>query len=398
MTTRINFTKATLMTTAIAQGSNKKSITLHDSVLRGLICTITANGNRTFFLYQKVQGKPIRTRLGRFPELSVEQARTEALKIKAGYATEGLHHRMAQPRKKAITLLALFTVFFERHSKPHKVSWRYDTANWRLYLQPWAKREATEITRANWSELHATIAQKHGITAANRTISMVRCMYNRGIDWGLVEKNPITGLKLFKERSRERFIQPAELPNFFAALKGLRNPIMQAYFELALLTGARKTNLLLMKKEDVNLDLQIWRIPYTKNGHSQIIPLVPRAVELLQPLMTQNPASPWVFSTHETKSGHIEHVNKTWHRLIEKAGLKDLRLHDLRRSLASYQVLSGANSFIIGQTLGHRSLQSTAVYARMNLDAVRSAMGNAVDLMKRTGLESKPDQFASDKP
>ena len=59
-----------------------------------------------------------------------------------------------------------------------------------------------------------------------------------------------------------------------------------------------------------------------------------------------------------------------WKRILERAEIKDLRLHDLRRTLGSWQAATGANSYMIGRTLGHKDSQSTAIYARLNIDPV----------------------------
>ena len=70
-----------------------------------------------------------------------------------------------------------------------------------------------------------------------------------------------------------------------------------------------------------------------------------------------------------------------WKRILERAGIKDLRLHDLRRTLGSWQAATGANSFMIGLSLGHKTTQSTAVYARLNLDPVRDSVEKATQAM-----------------
>jgi len=72
---------------------------------------------------------------------------------------------------------------------------------------------------------------------------------------------------------------------------------------------------------------------------------------------------------------------KAWGRILKDAGIDNLRIHDLRRTLGSYQAATGANGYIIGKSLGHRSQQSTAIYARLNLDPVRDSVNKATDVM-----------------
>jgi integrase len=72
---------------------------------------------------------------------------------------------------------------------------------------------------------------------------------------------------------------------------------------------------------------------------------------------------------------------KAWERILREAGAEDLRIHDLRRTLGSYQAATGANSYIIGKSLGQKSQQSTAIYARLNLDPARDSVNKATDVM-----------------
>ena len=81
------------------------------------------------------------------------------------------------------------------------------------------------------------------------------------------------------------------------------------------------------------------------------------------------------------KTGHIIEPKKSWATLLDRAGLKDVRLHDLRRTMGSYQTITGASTAIVGKTLGHKNHEATQVYARLNLDPVRASMEKAVDLM-----------------
>jgi len=84
------------------------------------------------------------------------------------------------------------------------------------------------------------------------------------------------------------------------------------------------------------------------------------------------------------KTGHYAEPKSAWKRILEKAGIKNLRIHDLRRSLGSWQAATGANLSVIGKTLGHKNTSTTAVYARLNLDPVRESMNKAAQAMLKT--------------
>jgi integrase len=92
----------------------------------------------------------------------------------------------------------------------------------------------------------------------------------------------------------------------------------------------------------------------------------------------------WVFPGRG-RTGHLVEPKSAWKRILKRAGLQDLRLHDLRRTLGSWQAATGASLPIIGKTLGHKSLSTTQIYARLNLDPVRLAVNTATDAMLLAG-------------
>lgn len=84
-----------------------------------------------------------------------------------------------------------------------------------------------------------------------------------------------------------------------------------------------------------------------------------------------------MFPSLTSASGHIEDPKKVWKTILEKANIKDLRIHDLRRTLGSWMAHTGASQFVIGKSLNHKSTKSTAIYARLSIDPVRDAVDTA---------------------
>jgi len=179
---------------------------------------------------------------------------------------------------------------------------------------------------------------------------------------------------------------PEELERFFKALEAESNTIARDYIYISLLTGARRSNALAMKWEDINVDRLEWKIPETKNGESLTLPLASEVVNILKLRKIENKEKgyndEYVFPSNG-KLGHLADPKKPWQRILKAANIKDLRLHDLRRTLGSFQASLGANSFIIGKSLGHKSQQATAIYSRLNLDPVRNSVEMATNEMMR---------------
>jgi integrase len=202
------------------------------------------------------------------------------------------------------------------------------------------------------------------------------------IDWGWEGTNPAAGIQKFKEQKRDRFILHDELPKFMEALEVEPNKDMRDFFLVCLYTGARCGNVLSMRWEDIDFSINEWRIPDTKNGEPVRIPLIEEALEVLSNRLQLKKSAPWVFPG-SGKSGHLEEPKAAWKRILDRAGLKNLRIHDLRRTLASYQAIAGTSLLIIGKSLGHKSPQSTAIYARLSNDPVRASMKSALDFYRK---------------
>ena len=118
-------------------------------------------------------------------------------------------------------------------------------------------------------------------------------------------------------------------------------------------------------------------MPDTKNNQPQQIPLTEQAIQVLKDIGIRDKG--WVFPSNDSKSGHLENPKKFWQKLLQNAGIDNLRMHDLRRTLGSYQAIMGSSMNIISKSLGHKSIQSTAIYARLSLAPVRDSMQKATN-------------------
>ena len=349
---------------------------------------ITNNGVITFFIRKRINGKDERILIGNYPDVNIENARNQA-KIIKGKIAQGINPNEEKTQlKQEITLLQLLNQYIERYSKKHKATWQYDDKEVRRLSSHLANRKISSITNQEIRKLHDDIGSSSGIYQANRFLAILRSMYNKAIEWGYKGENPTNKIKKFKEASRDRFIQLDELPRFFKSLEEEENTIARDYIYISLYTGARKSNVLAMKWEEINFTTKEWRIPKTKNGDSQTIPLSDLAIEILTKRQKANKKlklhsfqDAWTFPSPTSKSGHIEDPKKAWQRLLKRAEITNLRIHDIRRTLGSYQAITGASLQIIGKSLGHKSSDSTQIYSRMNLDPVRHSMEKAISLI-----------------
>lgn len=420
----VNFTKTSL---EALNAPLKGRTYITDEKVKGLSLYITCKGIRTFYVRKNLNGRDQKIVIGQFPEVSIDNARKQALNYMGmiAFGNDPIAERRKNAQQK-ITLGAFYKEYIERHCKVNKKSWRYDEREIEKFLSHWFNYRLSEIKQEDVRKLFDRITRDNGPYQANRILERLRGLYNKAIEWGWNGSNPAIGIKKNRERSRDRFILPAELPCFHKALADEANTTAKDCIQMLLLCGARKTNTLKMRFEQINWDWHTWRIPDTKNGEPQIVTLVARAMDILR--RRQDAInSPWVFPSDLDNNKHFVNLKRGWSRVLRRAtvyfwmsdrscssfvteliklntealdyallyndivkkakaknislpdGLIDLRIHDIRRTIGSYQAITGASLQIIGKSLGHKSSQSTQVYARLDLDPVKASLEKAVD-------------------
>lgn len=380
MTKRIAFSKRSLELEM--SNYDGKRLVLHDERQPGLIAELRSGSRLSFYLYRWANGRPHRIRIGAFPATTVEQARDQAKLLLADLVNGTDVAAVKRARREEATLKDLFTHWLDNHAKLHKKTWQEDERQFNKMLKSWHNRHLSTIKKADVAALHTRLGEDNGRYAANRLLALLRAMFNRAGDVGFDGPNPTKGIKKFKERSRDRFLQPSELPVFFASVQAEPNQTLKDFFLTCLYTGARRSNVEAMRWKDLELDSSTWRIPDTKSGEPVTLHLAAPAVELLRARKESLGGSEWVFpGGRKNQASHLSSPKTAWQRLLKRAGLEDLRLHDLRRTLGSWQAAGGASLTVIGKSLGHKSLASTAVYARLNLDPVRASVDAATSAM-----------------
>jgi integrase len=401
---KLNFTKRALEELEVLAGDDR--LIVFDTKTAGLGFVVFASGARSFFHRRRVRGIAERTTLGKFDDLTIEQARGEASSLNARIAAWKLSDYQGESpfekRPDAATFGELVDRYVERHVQRHasRPERAVQEVRWAVnrHLVSWKNVKLNEITRSDVVKVHEYVGRKHR-TAANRLVQLVRRLYSwaESPDVALHRgENPACHIKLFHESRRTRFLKPAELYPLFTALKKEPNASLRDYVNLALWTGARRGDLLSMRWQNLGLDDNRWEIPHPKNRTPYVVPLTPEAVKILRDRREGSTGSEWVFPSKRGHAGHLTDFKRGWKALLKRAGLadKDLRQHDLRRTLGSYQAAGGTSLGIIGKSLGHKSLAATAIYAQLDLDPVRESVFNATRTMIAAS-KKKPKQLGA---
>lgn len=364
-------------------------IFIRDTGLPGFALRVTSKGAKSFIFEGRIHGRVRRITIGPYGPLTVETARNEALSMKSDVSKGKDPARERKDRITEPSFKYLTESYIERHAKPHKKSWKEDENLINRLFSPWSNRKLSSISRDEVARLHQKIGHENGNYMANRAASLLRKMFNLGMDWGLLPEgtNPATRVKFFREEKRERFLSPDELRAVLMALKSESNPYWRAYFTLDLLLGARKNELLSMRWEDIDFTTATWKIPTTKAGRPHTLPIPTPAMEILLNLKS-NDTSPYVFPG-KGSTGHLREPKQAWRRIKENAKVKDIRIHDLRRTLGSWLASQGESLIMIGKALNHSNTSTTAIYARLNIDPLRQAMEKNASRMLEFALPEK---------
>lgn len=374
----------------------EKRTVYHDEVCQGLNIRIGVGKSKVFYWVGRVDGVMSREKIGPFPTWSVAAARNEARKI-SGQAASGINTKStATARRDEWTLRELHEWYMETHSKPHKRTWLTDDRRYTARLSQWSNRKVSRITKAEVAALHVAIGESSGHYAGNKVLELLGHEFRLGRELGVIGcDDPTKGIIRFAKTERERFLSPQELPKFLEAVEALPRETSRDFIRLALFTGARRSNVASMRWDEVDLNSGTWTIPKDKSKSKK-----PMTVTLCEPVLEilrrrqKGSASDYVLPG-QGKLGHIVEPKHAFRAACDAAGIKDSRIHDLRRTLGSWMAAGNVSLAIIGKSLGHQSLKSTAIYARLNYDPVRVAVAAATAAMTAKPKAKKPSKSGS---
>jgi integrase len=208
-------------------------------------------------------------------------------------------------------------------------------------------------------------AKGYAPATANGVLVLMRYIFNLAHKWNVpgAGVNPTTGLTLAPEVHKQRFLTDDEAERLIAAIGEEKNRAAANAIMLLLLTGARRSEVMHAKWEYVDWQKHTLLVPLSKSGRPRTIALSSEAITLLGSL---RPAADtgYIFPSPVTEHGFV-YLFFPWDRIRRRAGLRDVRLHDLRHSFASFLVNKGVSLYVVQALLGHTQPRTTQRYARL---------------------------------
>lgn len=370
---------------------------------KGLGVAVTRTGTATYFWHGRYSGKPIRVTLGRHGDITVAEARQLAQDARRA-VRDGVNPRAAvSPRGLAKidepTVGDLWDIYVDKHLSKSVKNAEWAAAYWRELAAPLLPVYADRLTALEVKSWHNAVAAERGRPTANKALGRLRSMFTKAQVWrrqdGLpyASSNPAsaTAVPRFIERSRDRYLKPAELPPFLEAVADHDLADCRHLVQILLFTAARRGAVQAMRWQDIDIANRIWLIPreFMKGGRADHpVPLVKQALRVLEVRKEFAGRNDWVFPGRR-RGKHITTVEGWFDELRQASGVTDIVPHDLRRTLASYMAMTGASLPIIAQMLGHSLPGVTSIYARLSVEPVREAAQTAVDhIMEVAGFDS----------
>ena len=368
-----------------------------DDELRGFGVKVSTAGLKSFFLEKRVAGKVKRISIGRFGELTAEQARKEAVKLAGQIATGGDPAAEKKRAKlEAKTLAEVFADYQEARKdlKPRTVA---DMGNAFKEVYPdWLDKPLTKITPDMVKKRHQKHGEERSEARANLAMRYLRALFNFAQaqyqdDAGkpLVDGNPVKALSQtrawYRVDRRQTVIKPHELGAWVNAVLALPGVDMRDYFMAVLLTGMRREEALKLAWEDVDMAAKTFTLRDPKNHQDHSLPMPDYLFELLARRKAVA-ASEFVFA--DSAGRRISNFRYA-QAAVEKASGVSFCIHDLRRTFATVAESLDIPGYALKRLLNHANgADVTAGYIVANVERLREPMQKITDyVLKSAGLK-----------
>jgi integrase len=355
-----------------------------DTKVTGLLLKVLPSGKKSFYLrFRSERGKTVERMLADALVLELDAVRKLARERLAQIALGQDPFELQRSLKAVPTFSAFVADSFIPYIKGYKRSWRTDVSLLNNHILPAiGDLYLDEITRRDLVDLFSKHRETHKPGSTNRIIILCRYIFNCALRWDTVglKQNPVAGIDLLPEHNKlERYLSKEETQRLFVALEQSEAPMLKYIISMLLLTGARKREVLDAKWQDFDLERRIWTIEFNKTGKPRFVPISDGVIRLLE-TVPRTEGSDYVFPNPNTQEPYTS-IFYAWDTARKRAGLKDVRIHDLRHSFASFLINSGRSLYEVQKILGHTQVKTTQRYAHLSQDSLMTAMNSATSVV-----------------
>lgn len=363
-----------------------------DGELPGFGVRVYPSGVKVYVAQTRGQGRSRRITLGRHGALSADEARRRAARIIA--RIKAWDEPAAVVAVRSVTVAELAGKYLREHVAVHckpRTRVLYEAVVRRHLLPALGATAVSAVRREQVASLHFRLRETP--YAANRVVDLLAQILDIAAEQGFRPPgaaNPARSVEKYKARRHERFLSEEEFRRLGSVLDaaeagaGGASPAAIAAIRLLVLTGCRRSEILGLRWEHVDLRAGELRLPDSKTG-ARLVPLSPAAAEVIAGL-PRIAGNPWII-VGRNPGAPLRNLQYPWEILRARAGLEDVRIHDLRHSFASRALALGESLSMIGELLGHRRVRTTARYAHLAREAVK---GSASRVAESIGADILP--------
>mgnify|MGYP003668476702 CR=1 FL=1 len=380
-----------------------------DSEVPGFGLRVTAAGTKSFiFQFRSRTNEQGRIVIGRYPSMTVEQARRVAREHRVSVDQGGNPSRERQGTRASATLQDLATHYCDVYGpyKGLKDRTIKDAKSLldRFALPKFGIRKVSELKSRDVRAIHNEARRGSSRYQANRLRAVLSRMFTLAIQNDWRTDNPCRGVERFSEDQRWDYLSEQQVPELLRACDGHHDQHAANAVRLLLFTGARLREVLKAEWAQFDLDAGLWVKPshHTKTKILHRLHLAPTTVELLRSMRREGPSSQFLFPGRDGSKARSD-LRRPWVQILKAADIGHHRRHDLRRTAASFMISTGSDLMTVGKALGQTQASTTQRYAQLFDDVQRAGVSRAVERMTAmTGKQSvcggEPIQPATSQP
>ncbi len=353
----------------------------------------SSNGNGTYYLrYKDASGKSCHQKIGRTVDISLADARRKVKELKAEIALGADPRAEEAARKSVMTLDDYWNDVYYPVSKSMKRSHTREEQLFRLRIQSkFGHLRLNQITRQQLQTFHISLKEE-GLAGASCDLhlKLLKVMFSRAVDAGLIEKSPAAKLPLFNlDNKVERYLDEDELQRLLVVLQTDSCKMVAKICLLLISCGGRLMEILSSRWSQLDrksLTLKI-AAENSKSRKVRHIQLNSTSMEIINNLDTEGKYE-YLFVNHKTGKPFVS-IHKVWDKFRKKANLTDFRIHDLRHTHASMLANSGVSLYTIQNILSHSDPSVTQRYAHLSRKSLQDA-SNKVSVIINSAMKVKP--------
>ena len=366
----------------VPEDHTRRDIIFYDEDIKGFGLRVTRAGSKSFMInYTTHAGDERRITLGRYPAWSVAAAREEAARQRRIVDTGGDPRADKIATRNEPTIRDLWARYQNEGLDRKAATTQNDERRmWEQDVLPTiGSMKIGKVEYADIDRLHRKVSERAPYVA-NRMVASIRYAFNLARKWKWAVENPATSIRLNHEEPRAEYLRPDEIRAYLDKLRSYGDNASALALQFILITGCRKGEAFRATWDQFDLDEAVWTKPssHTKQNKLHRVPMSDLAIQIVT-RARQATNGEYVFPGRLGEP--LTDVKKLHTSILKQAGLRHVRIHDLRHSFASALISGGQPLATLGSLMGHTQSATTMRYAHLYDAPMRAAANVMSDIV-----------------